>query len=204
MLTRKAPLRASTTATLRVRLKRCKHCRQGFAPAASFQTHCRAEACAVAALQAVQDKRAKAKAKEKAAEKKQDRAKLAALKSRATLIREAQTAVNAWIRLRDADKPCVSCGRWHEGQWHAGHFQSTGARPDLRFDEANIHKQCQPCNTHLSGNLIHYRAELVRRIGLAEVERLEGPASPDKLSREDIIALRKTYAAKAKQLKEAA
>ena len=197
---KRAPLRAGTTATLKVRLKRCACCRQGFAPAASFQRYCRAEACALAAVQEAQDKRTKAETKAKAAERKQDRAKLAALKSRATLVKEAQVAFNAWCRARDAKQPCVSCDATGAGQWDAGHYRSTGARPDLRFDEANVHKQCSVCNQHLSGNTVPYRQELIRRIGLAEVERLEGPASPDKLSREEIIALGREYRARTRKL----
>ena len=96
--------------------------------------------------------------------RKEDRAKREKLKSRAQWLKEAQQAFNAWIRLRDADKPCISCGRHHEGQWYAGHYLSTGARPELRFEPLNVHKQCSACNTHLSGNLVLYRAELVRRI----------------------------------------
>lgn len=116
-------------------------------------------------------------------------------------MREAQTAFNAWVRMRDAHLACVSCGRMHGGQWHAGHFVSTGARPELRFDEANVHKQCQPCNTHLHGNLVLYRAELIRRIGLAEVERLEGPQQPKKYSVADLRAIRDEYRSRVKTAK---
>jgi hypothetical protein len=37
-------------------------------------------------------------------------------------------------------------------------------------------------------------------VGQAEVDRLEGPPSPDKLSRDQLIALRAEYVAKRKQL----
>jgi hypothetical protein len=81
----------------------------------------------------------------------------------------------------------------HLGQWHAGHYLSTGARPELRFDEQNLHKQCSACNTHLSGNLVLYRAELIRRIGLDEVERLEGPQDPKKYTIDELKAIRDDY-----------
>jgi hypothetical protein len=48
----------------------------------------------------------------------------------------------------------------------------------------------------LSGNLIPYRLELIRRVGQTEVDRLEGPPSPDKLTRDELIAIRATYLAK--------
>jgi hypothetical protein len=124
------------------------------------------------------------------------------LKTRSELAQEAQVAVNAYVRLRDADLPCVSCGRHHQGQYHAGHYMSRGARPDLRFDLDNIHKQCSPCNEHLSGNISNYRIELVKRIGQAGVDRLEGPAKPDKLTRDELIELKTRFRAMAKELRK--
>lgn len=156
-----------------------------FTPSKPLQRVCSPE-CAIAELAAKKAKAARVERTETAKA-------LARIKPRAQLIKEAQAAVNAYIRARDAHLPCVSCGRHHQGQWHAGHYRSTGSRPDLRFDLANIHKQCQPCNTHLSGNLIAYRAELIRRIGQAEVDRLEGPPVPTKLERHEIIELRQRF-----------
>ncbi len=125
----------------------------------------------------------------------------ARLKTRSELAQEAQGAVNAYVRLRDAALPCVSCGRHHTGQYHAGHYMSRGARPDLRFDLDNIHKQCAPCNEHLSGNIANYRIELVKRIGQEGVDRLEGPAKPDKLTREELIEMKTRFRAMARQLR---
>jgi hypothetical protein len=149
-------------------------------------------ACAIVQLE-------RKKARAQVEDRRQTRTALAAIKPRAKLVQEAQTAVNAFVRARDAHKPCVSCGRMHEGQWHAGHYRSTGSRPDLRFDLANIHRQCAPCNNHLSGNLIPYRVELIARVGQAEVDRLEGPATGDKLTRDELIALKAEYATKTRK-----
>jgi hypothetical protein len=77
---------------------------------------------------------------------------------------------------------------------------SRGARPDLRFDLDNIHKQCAPCNEHLSGNIANYRIELVKRIGQAGVDRLEGPAKPDKLTRDELIEMKARFRAMAREL----
>jgi hypothetical protein len=115
-------------------------------------------------------------------------------------MQEAQASFNAWIRARDADKPCISCGRMHDGQWHAGHYLSTGARPELRFEPYNCHKQCAPCNTHLHGNLVLYRTALIERIGLIRVKRLEGPHPPAKLTIEDLRAIRDEYRRKLKEM----
>ena len=85
----------------------------------------------------------------------------------------AQSAFNAYIRARDSKEPCISCQKHHTGQYHAGHFKTTGARSELRFNEDNCHKQCAPCNNHLSGNIEHYRPNLIKKIGLERVEALD-------------------------------
>lgn len=131
-----------------------------------------------------------------------DKAKREALKTRAEWLKEAQSAFNAYIRARDADRPCISCGRHHTGQWHAGHYLSRGARPELAFHPDNCHKQCAPCNTHLSGNLVLYRVNLIQRIGLERVEWLEGPHPTAHLSIDDIKAIRNEYRLKTRQLEK--
>lgn len=79
----------------------------------------------------------------------------------------AQQAFNSFIRTRDKDLGCISCDKdvnWH-GQWHAGHYKTTKARPDIRFNEDNCAKQCSICNNHLSGNIGEYTPRLIKRIG---------------------------------------
>ena len=115
------------------------------------------------------------------------------LKSRSEWLKDAQAAFNKYIRLRDSNLPCISCGRFHQGQWHAGHYLSVGAHPELRFNEKNVWRQCQPCNMHLSGNLVNYRKNLIDRIGILEVENLEGPQDSVKLSIEDLKEIKKKY-----------
>jgi hypothetical protein len=117
------------------------------------------------------------------------------LKSRADHLRETQAVVNEFIRLRDAHLPCVSCGRFHDGQWHAGHYRSAGGHPELRFEPLNIWRQCAPCNTHKSGDLVNYRVELIRRIGPEKVEWLEGPHQPQRYTIEDLKAIKAKYRA---------
>jgi len=119
---------------------------------------------------------------------------------------KAQKSVNEFIRLRDANLPCVSCDKpadWG-GQWHAGHYKTTAARPDLRFNEDNISKQCAQCNTFLSGNLAMYRITLVARIGLDRVLALEvDTEKPQKYTASDYAAIHAEYSAKIKELKNA-
>lgn len=94
--------------------------------------------------------------------------------------RSAQRAFNADIRRRDIHDNCISCNRPHGGQYHAGHYRSVGAHPELRFEELNCHKQCSACNNHLSGNIADYRINLIKKIGIKKVEWLEGPHEPKK------------------------
>ena len=117
-------------------------------------------------------------------------------------MKRAQAAFNAFIRERDAEDPCISCGRHHDGQYHAGHFRTTGAAPELRFEELNCHKQCAPCNNHLSGNLVMYRWNLEKKIGPLKLEWLEGPHEPKRYRKENYQAIEAEYKNKLKKLKE--
>lgn len=126
------------------------------------------------------------------------------VKTKGQYMREAQVAINAWVRLRDVALPCVSCGRHHEGQYHAGHYRTVAGSPELRFEPLNIHKQCAPCNNHKSGDIVNYRIELVKRIGAELVEWLEGPHEPKRYTIEDLKAITAEYRAKTRELRRAA
>ncbi|MDK1095448.1 recombination protein NinG, partial [Cronobacter sakazakii] len=151
------------------------------------------------------DKALKAAEKKRRREEQQqkDRLKIRklALKPRSYWIKQAQQAVNAFIRERDRDLPCISCGTFTSAQWDAGHYRTTAAAPQLRFDESNIHKQCVVCNQHKSGNLVPYRAELIRRIGLAAVEAIESNHSRHRWTIEECKAIKAEYQRKLKDLR---
>jgi len=139
-------------------------------------------------------------------QKKEEKQKLKARKEKAKprskWLKEAQNEFNAWVRLRDAGKPCISCGRANGSKANAGHYLSTGARPELRFHELNVHKQCEHCNSYLSGKLVLYRARLVEKIGLVAVEWLEGHHPTKKYTIDDLRQIKETYRAKAKELEQ--
>lgn len=169
------------------RQTKCKICRTLFAKRSITHKVCGPD-CAIEL--ATQDRQKR--------EKKAHREQKVKQRTRRDWLKLAQSAVNLYVRKRDEALPCISCGRHHNGQYHAGHYMSVGARPELRFDLANINKQCAPCNDHLSGNIALYRINLIRKIGQAEVDRLEGPVPPQKWTIEELIEIRKTYTAKAK------
>lgn len=122
------------------------------------------------------------------------------VKSRSQWLKEAQVEFNRYIRLRDEDKPCISCGRFHSGQYHAGHYRSVGSTPELRFHEANVFKQCAPCNNFLSGNIVEFRRNLIGLLGAEMVDWLEGPHEPLHLTIPEIQAIKTKYKALCNEL----
>ena len=181
--------------------QRCPHCKRKMD--AGLRIH---PACIDDYSQAQAAKSARAQAKRVTMAAKVDKAltrqKRESLKSKAQHAKEAQTAFNAFVRERDADQPCISCGRWHNGQYHAGHYLSVGARPELRFTESNVHKQCAPCNTHLSGNAVLFRRGLVAKLGMELVEWLEGPHEPRRDTVDSLKAIKAHYTTLTRQLRE--
>ena len=176
--------------------KTCKSCRQKFTPTRPMQSAC-STACAIAMAERKREKQAQQMAAEK---RRETRQQLERIKTREQWMKEAQAAFNAFIRARDADRPCISCGRHHNGQYHAGHYLSVGSSPALRFEEINVWKQCAPCNNHLSGNAVLYRRALVELIGIDKVEWLEGPHEPKKYTIDDLKAIKAEYIRKRKEI----
>ncbi|WP_244156951.1 recombination protein NinG [Pseudomonas coleopterorum] len=166
-------------------------------PTKSFQIWCSPD-CAVVIV------RAKQAAERKSFEQRERReikVRKEKLKSRADHLKETQTVFNEWIRLRDAGLPCVSCGRHHEGQYHAGHYRTVAASPELRFEPLNVHKQCAPCNNHKSGDIVNYRINLMHRIGAERVDWIEGPHEPQRYTIEQLKEIKAHYRALIRELK---
>ena len=177
--------------------KTCPICRIKFMPSRAMQKVC-SPACA---YEYSRKETAKAETRKALEDRKTIKIRKDAIKTIRDWTKEAQIAVNAYRRELLKDDPCISCGRYHSGQYHAGHYISVGAHPELRFEELNIWKQCQPCNTHLSGNLINYRKALVARIGIEKVEWLEGKHDPKHYSLSDIKEIIIKYRGLLKEIK---
>jgi hypothetical protein len=181
-------------------VKRCKVCRTPFEPRLPLQAVCGIDCARSLAISV----RGKAEKQAAIKQRKADRERKEKLKTRSELAREAQQAFNTWIRLRDAGRACISCGRHHRGQMHAGHFMSVGARPELRYEPLNVWLQCAPCNTYLSGNAVLFRQALVREIGQDKVDWLEGQHPAKKYTADELRAIKAEYTAKALELKREA
>ena len=154
--------------------KQCKVCRDTFEAFRSTDVTC-SPICGTAWEQAKERKKAK---REFNREQKRRRE---ALKTRSDWLKEAQKAFNAFVRVRDQGKTCISSGRPLNGSegritgsaTDAGHYRSIGAAPHLRFNLWNCNAQSVRDNRELSGNAVEYRIRLIDRIGLERVEALE-------------------------------
>ena len=100
-------------------------------------------------------------------------------KSVKQLLATATSHFNRFIRHRDAPSgwgKCISSGRRLKvpsRNAQAGHFYSAGKYPELRFDEDNVHLQSKSDNYFVSGNLLEYRKNLIKKIGQERVDRLD-------------------------------
>jgi hypothetical protein len=179
--------------------KRCRVCRQPFQPFQPMQVCCGWECAHNYAV----SKRLKDEAQAEKEARKAIRQAKEKLKPLSYWADKTQAAVNAVIRERDKDEPCISCGRYHQGKWNAGHYISRGANLAIRYHPDNIHKQCEPCNTSKSGNQIEYRKRLIQKIGIERVEWLEGPHELPRWRKEDYQRIEAEAKQQLKELRSA-
>ena len=185
---------------------RCPHCKGKLEQGQRIHPDC------VDGWSLEQEAKAKRKAEKQAkaaarVDRVETRKKLDAIKKIPVLIKEAQHEFNAYIRFRDSDKPCISCGKPLDGDsiggvFDCGHYRSRGAAGHLRFHPANAHGQCKHCNRWGSGQVQDFRLGLVERIGIEAVERLESDNTPHKWTQQELIDIKLEYRAKLKELKE--
>jgi hypothetical protein len=135
-------------------MPRCKNCKEEFKPVRFGQKFCFDPLCLQVWI-----------AQEKSKQWKKTKAKLKSeLMTTQDYLKIAQQVFNKYIRLRDKGKPCISCQTTPKKE-NAGHYFSSGGHSNVRFDEQNVHLQCEHCNSFLSGNLIEYKKHLKKRIG---------------------------------------
>lgn len=176
------------------KVAKCKVCRTEFIRYQSTKQVCSVP-CAMEFAKQRAEKKRQIEAKEFREETKRLKERL---KTKADWLREAQQAFNAYIRIRDKGQPCISCQRHHKGQYHAGHYRTTKAAPQLRFNTFNVFKQCQPCNAHLSGNITEYRINLVKKIGAKKVDFIESNNESRPYSIEYAKRVKKIFRAKSR------
>jgi hypothetical protein len=126
------------------------------------------------------------------------------IKTRSDWMREAQVEFNKYIRYRDHYDPCISCGRFHTGQYHAGHYRTVGSTKGnrLRYTEDNCHKQCSACNNHKSGDIVNYRINLLAKIGEERLRWLEGHHEPHRYMIDELKEIKAEYRKRASDIKK--
>lgn len=82
----------------------------------------------------------------------------------ALLKKKVQVQFNAYIRNRDKDLPCISCGELKDIK-QAGHFMAVKDGDGLRFDERNVNGECAGCNCYSESHLIFYYENLKKKLG---------------------------------------
>ena len=175
-----------------MKTKQCKVCGNPFAPRRPLQRVCDLQC-------AVKDARQKRSKEEEKAHRKAMREYHEANKTLSQRMREAQQSFNRYIRIRDATEPCISCGIFY-GQMHAGHYRTTAAAPQLRYNHYNVNKQCAQCNSSKSGNIPDYRLGLLERYGAEIVEQLECNNSEAGFTHDYLKRVKQLYSKRAKHL----
>lgn len=78
-------------------------------------------------------------------------------------MKKADRYFSEYIRLRDKDAPCITCGSYVSdadcGHFLSRRFQST------RYDEKNANKQCAKCNRFEYGNQWEHGLAIDKKFG---------------------------------------
>jgi len=188
-------------------MPKCKICKNSFKPKfSSLEPTCGEIDCrtkwamqVVAKQKLAKDKKAK---QQYIKERKEGYDKLKTLSQYEA---EAKKSFQLWVRMRDKDLPCISCGIKETELFDGGHFFKAEIFSGLIFDERNVHKQCRKCNRFQGGNELQYRKGLVNRFGLEFVEKLEYESDSKrnyKFTKNELIAKKLQYDIKIKELKK--
>jgi hypothetical protein len=173
-----------------MKTRKCKYCKSVFSPITTLQKNCFEPSCVAEWINETKQK-----------EWKKRKAKLKIdLMTVQDYIKLAQTVFNKYIRLRDAGNVCISCQK-KPLKTNAGHFLNANNHWNVRFNELNVHLQCEHCNTYLSGNLINYRENLLKKIGEEEFNLLSLEAKKTrKFTAQELKEIIATYKQKIKEL----
>lgn len=189
--------------------RKCKVCNEWFHPAYDNIRWCCPEHGAIYAIELRAKEKVKAEAKRIKDKRREDEdsrrrhaEKRRDVKPLRHWVQMTQRAVNDWRRemLLAAGHGCISCGTRSAFAWHAGHYRTTAAAPQLRFTDENLWVQCSACNVHKSGNIEAYRAALVELIGEEGVLALESNNETHRYTREELDGIRSDARAKLRLL----
>lgn len=189
-----------------VKPKRCRVCRREFIPARPLQACCQ-YSCAITYSRGSGDRQSAATKRVRAAEKREIRERHLTLNGAYVL---AQKAVNAFVRLRDQNKGCVSCEKGKVED--AGHLFPIGGKyrcNPIRIDPRLIHGQCVECNHHLGGNVHGYLEGLRNRYGQEyvgvcyDIKRMADSGELPKWTKDEVLAKAAEFRAMTRGLSKA-
>lgn len=191
-------IRSSLKPSSKPKTRTCKNraCRNKFVPARPLQVAC----CIGCAIILSKQKIQKDQAEQAKKERKADSERKKELKPLHYWAKRAEKACNAFIRVRDAGDPCISCGTYDAPEWHAGHCYTVAARSDIRYHEDNIHLQCPKCNTYQGGMVGEYKKRVVSKIGQERFDALAYVNPAAKKTREYYQEVEAYYKAKLRAL----
>ena len=169
-------------------MKKCKNCKEQFTSHNFLQKYCVKDECLKVFVAEVKIKEWNKKKKRMVED----------LKTANDYLKIAQQVFNKFIRVRDAGLNCISCDKPCKKE-NAGHYYSQGGHSAVRFDEDNVHLQCEACNTYLSGNLLNYQIGIEKRIGAQRLMELQGKAhETKKWAKDELKQIIETYKQKLK------
>jgi hypothetical protein len=173
---------------MKTRTKKCFNCKEQFTPFNTLQKFCLKLECIKVMVESQ-------KLKEWNKNKKR---MIEDLKTTSDYLKIAQQVFNKYIRKRDNGLNCISCDKPCKKE-NAGHYYSQGGHSNVRFNEDNVHLQCEHCNTYLSGNLLNYQLKIKERIGSQKLMELQAIAhETKKWTKDELKEIIATYKQKLK------
>jgi hypothetical protein len=171
-------------------MPRCKNCRNKFEPMHFNQKYCFEPECTRVWIDKVNRERLRTLKRE---HRKQESETLPRLQ------KKLKEVFHLYIRTRDKNRGCISCGKVLLGKYDAGHYWNSNNHAVIRYHPDNVHGQCVQCNQHLHGNLLEYQIHLKLKIGAERYQYLEDIRNQTKKwSREELKELIEHYEKKLK------
>lgn len=191
-----------------MRPKKCPECGEKYQPTRQLQPCCEKIECkssyAIRHIEATRKRRRMQEMNVQKADRKAIREKKDKAKTITQHAEDTQKPVNAFIRWRDKDKGCISCGKPLRGTFHAGHYKPVGRGLNwaIRYHHDNIFGQCVECNHFKSGNQAAMRDGVLERIGAERLAFIEGPHPDAKFTVEELKQMAADHRHLLKQLSE--
>ena len=180
-----------------IKPKKCKVCKNDFIPVSFAQSVCGYKCAIIYSNNLKKEKEINEWKAEKAVLRHD-------LKTMKEFEYDARKSFQKWVRMRDKDMPCISCGIEQTELWDGGHYKKAEMYTGVIFDENNCHKQCRKCNRFLGGNELNFREGLIQRYSLEYVESIELKANElrkHKFTREELVDIKLKYNILLKELK---